>query len=99
MIRRIRGFRASVAAAARRRPFALSLTVMLVIVLPGYVRIEQNQHADCQHRNDSRVEQSAMWDYVIAKITPPNPTPVQAKAIRDLQAQVDKTFAIRKCGW
>ena len=91
-------WRSHVGHMAQRRPFLLSLIVLLLIVIPGYVRIEWNQHTNCERANNARRDQITLWSYIIKQASP-NQTPQQRRVIADFQARLDQIFAPRKCGW
>jgi hypothetical protein len=85
--------------AAHEHPFALALIVMLLVVIPGFIRIEQVQHNTCERANAARRDQIALWTYVINRTARPHPSQQQRQVITDFKARLDDIFKPRECGW
>jgi hypothetical protein len=104
VIRRLRSWRERVTSVSRNHPFLLSLIVMLIVVIPGFIRIQQitddlhrQQVASCQSGNDARKNQIDLWTFIIGLATEPTPTPVQKARIAALEKQLHHIFAPRTC--
>ena len=85
-------------------PFALALVVLLLVVLPGFLRVQQvtdqlhrTQRAGCVAGNETRGNQIDLWNFVIGLSADPHPTAVQKARIAALQKRLHEIFAPRKC--
>jgi hypothetical protein len=89
---------------ARDHPFLLSLVVLLLVVIPGYVRVQQTtdqlhrtQVASCRAGNEARGNQIDLWNFIIGLSAEPHPTAVQKARIAALQQRLGEIFAPRHC--
>lgn len=95
-----------------RQVVVLAITVVFDVLLTigfGYITVRTHQLANqsennrvaltrnCETANDSRKNNRALWDYILAIPTPDAPTVDQQKNRTDFKAFVDKTFASRDC--
>jgi hypothetical protein len=94
MRRRLIRWRDATASLARRHPFALSLFVMLLIVIPAFVRVEQIQRQACERSNDARHDQIVLWSYIIKQT--PNTADERAR-VTAFDARLHEIFKSRKC--
>ncbi len=99
MRRRLIRWRERTRAVARDHPFLLSLIVLLLVVIPGFLRLEQIQRQACHAGNEARANQIDLWTYIIAKSAPPaaKRTPAQQAQIDGLNERLHDIFAPRKC--
>lgn len=95
-----------------RQVVILAVTVVFDVLLTigfGYITLRTHELANqaennrvaltrnCETANDSRKNNRALWDYILAIPTPNAPTVDQQKNRTDFKAFVDKTFAPRDC--
>ena len=80
-------------------PFALALLVLLLVVIPGFVRIEQTQRQSCERANGGRTDQIVLWTYIIKQTAEPPRTKAERDRIAAFEARLHDIFAPRKCPW
>jgi hypothetical protein len=104
MIRRLRTWRERVTGVSRNHPFLLSLVVMLLVVIPGFIRIQsitddlhRQQVGSCQSGNDARKNQIDLWSFIISLSSDPAQTPLQKQRVAALETQLHHIFAPRPC--
>lgn len=90
---------------AHEHPFALALIVLLLVVIPGFVRVQQvtddlhrTQINACQAGNEARRNQIDLWTYVIQISAKPNQTQAQKDTVARFEVRLHQIFAPRDCG-
>ena len=85
-------------------PFLLALVVLLLVVIPGFLRVQQvtdqlhhTQRAGCHAGNETRSNQIDLWNFVIGLSADPHPTAAQKARIAALQQRLHEIFAPRHC--
>ncbi len=99
MRRRLVRWRERMRLVARDQPFLLSLIVLLLVVIPGFLRVQQIQRQACHAGNEARANQIQLWTYIIAKSAPPKAkrTLAQQAQIDGLTQRLGEIFAPRHC--
>lgn len=89
---------------ARNHPFLLSLVVLLLVVIPAFIRVEQvtdqlhrTQHASCMTGNEARSNQIDLWTYILTQAATPPQTPAEKARIAAFEQRLHDIFAPRKC--